>query len=372
MSRPDLHDVEYSPGLNFLRNGSGERESFSGYHNPSSYPTADRRPSNTAMSSPYSLYGSSGGARAGLGGGMNEWEQHESVMNKHSQTNPSGQAYLGFNQHHHPQRPAPLSTNSMYGNSYSGDHRENQMYRQQMTSPPATALSPTNATQSNAAQMARSTLWWGDLEAWMDEEYAKQVCKLMAWDPLSIKVPHPPPDPSSGQQANNPGYCFLTFHSPVQAQAVLNQISAGPTPITMPNSAKPFSMNWASSAPSATAAVPQTYSAPPAPPPPQQESTTPTSHTPQFTKEYSIFVGDLAPETSNSDLVAVFRNPVLGLRNDREPKFIRPFLSCKSAKIMLDPVTGVSRGYGFVRCAGINPFRRFYSNTTPDQVHGRV
>ncbi|KAJ7693732.1 hypothetical protein B0H14DRAFT_3905863 [Mycena olivaceomarginata] len=45
----------------------------------------------------------------------------------------------------------------------------------------------------------------------------------------------------------------------------------------------------------------------------------------------------------------VFRNPVLGLRNDRAPKFIRPFASCKSAKIMLDPVTGVSRGYGFVR-----------------------
>ncbi|KAJ7701257.1 hypothetical protein B0H14DRAFT_3173676 [Mycena olivaceomarginata] len=68
-----------------------------------------------------------------------------------------------------------------------------------------------------------------------------------------------------------------------------------------------------------------------------------------YLKEYSIFVGDLAPETSNSDLVAVFRNPVLGLRNDRASKFIRPFASCKSAKIMLDPVTGVSRGYGFVR-----------------------
>ena len=69
----------------------------------------------------------------------------------------------------------------------------------------------------------------------------------------------------------------------------------------------------------------------------------------QCPKEYSIFVADLAPETSNSDLVAVFRNPVLGLRNDREPKFIRPFLSCTSAKVVLDPVTGVSRGYGFVR-----------------------
>ncbi|KAJ7933618.1 hypothetical protein B0H13DRAFT_1592236 [Mycena leptocephala] len=68
-----------------------------------------------------------------------------------------------------------------------------------------------------------------------------------------------------------------------------------------------------------------------------------------YPKEYSIFVGDLAPETSNSDLVAVFRNAVLGLRNDRAPTFIRPFASCKSAKIMLDLVTGVSRRYGFVR-----------------------
>lgn len=40
---------------------------------------------------------------------------------------------------------------------------------------------------------------------------------------------------------------------------------------------------------------------------------------------------------------------MLGLRNDRA-KFIRPFASCKSAKLMLDPVTGVSHGYGFVRC----------------------
>ncbi|KIY46816.1 hypothetical protein FISHEDRAFT_46518, partial [Fistulina hepatica ATCC 64428] len=83
-------------------------------------------------------------------------------------------------------------------------------------------------------------------------------------------------------------------------------------------------MNWASAVPT---------------PPPAHQNFAATN--PQaFSKEYSIFVGDLAPETSNSDLVAVFRNP---------PKFIRPFLSCKSAKIMLDPVTGVSRGYGFVR-----------------------
>ncbi|KAJ7501263.1 hypothetical protein B0H11DRAFT_738372 [Mycena galericulata] len=70
---------------------------------------------------------------------------------------------------------------------------------------------------------------------------------------------------------------------------------------------------------------------------------------PAYPLEYSIFVADLAPETSNSDLVAVFRNPVLGLRSDRAPKFIRSFASCRSAKVMIDPVTRMSRGFGFVR-----------------------
>ena len=108
----------------------------------------------------------------------------------------------------------------------------------------------------------------------------------------------------------------------------------------MPNSTKPFVLNWASS--TSPTPIAQSFSA-------TTPTTNATNNQNQPQKEYSIFVGDLAPETSNSDLVAVFRNPVLGLRNDRAPKFIRPFYSCKSAKIMLDPVTGVSRGYGFVR-----------------------
>jgi hypothetical protein len=176
----------------------------------------------------------------------------------------------------------------------------------------------------------------------MDEEYAKQVCDLMQWEPVNIKVPHPAPDPTTGQQANNPGYCFLTFPSPSHAASVLAQISTAPkgsAPV-MPNSSKHFAMNWASSVANASP-ISSAF--------PAVGGTQAAVAAQQYPKEYSIFVGDLAPETSNSDLVAVFRNPVLGLRNDREPKFIRPFLSCKSAKIMLDPLTGVSRGYGFVR-----------------------
>lgn len=50
--------------------------------------------------------------------------------------------------------------------------------------------------------------------------------------------------------------------------------------------------------------------------------------------EHSIFVGDLGPEVNEFVLVSLFQNR---------------FPSCKSAKIMTDPITGVSRGYGFVR-----------------------
>lgn len=193
---------------------------------------------------------------------------------------------------------------------------------------------------TNSKSPSRSTLWWGELEPWMDEEYAKQVCGLMGWDSVTVKIPHTPADPVTGQQANNPGYCFLTFPTAQHAATVLSQIN-NPTSdaqVTMPNSTKPFVLNWASS-PSPSPAT-TSFNVPPG---------LPSAGVGQAHKEYSIFVGDLAPETSNSDLVAVFRNPVLGLRNDRAPKFIRPFYSCKSAKIMLDPVTGISRGYGFVR-----------------------
>lgn len=50
--------------------------------------------------------------------------------------------------------------------------------------------------------------------------------------------------------------------------------------------------------------------------------------------EFSIFVGDLGPEVNEYVLVSLFQSR---------------FPSCKSAKIMTDPISGMSRGYGFVR-----------------------
>ncbi|PCH40765.1 hypothetical protein WOLCODRAFT_162522 [Wolfiporia cocos MD-104 SS10] len=399
MSRPDAHPHEFdrvpfavrghadhlpdvSRDYRPLHPEPGRRDSFSArapaelvpqpYFPPPSFGVADRRSSVSA-----SPLGGPGYAppfvaprmyqQAAPVGASDSWATRPAAssvtpnMNKHTADAASLVAQVQppppfLSNHHHapPRAPSvaehyhPAFAPSTPTFSDTRDSREfyfssRHLHQQQSSSPtapnahhahPPALPSPTTVTASN-----RSTLWWGELEPWMDEEYVKQVCGLMGWDPVSVKVPRPAPDPVTGQQANNPGYCFLTFPSQTHAAQVLSQVNGNGTSAIMPNSSKPFALNWASSVPSAPLSTVL----------PGQALTLPNGQNPQYPKEYSIFVGDLAPEVSNSDLVAVFRNPVLGLRNDREPRFIRPFLSCKSAKIMLDPVTGVSRGYGFVR-----------------------
>ena len=98
----------------------------------------------------------------------------------------------------------------------------------------------------------------------------------------------------------------------------------------MPNSTRPFKLNWASGGGLADRRYGYHYK--------------PKVSLPKLTKkpnsrddrgpEYSIFVGDLGPEVNEFVLVSLFQSR---------------FPSCKSAKIMTDPISGMSRGYGFVR-----------------------
>jgi RNA recognition motif-containing protein len=81
--------------------------------------------------------------------------------------------------------------------------------------------------------------------------------------------------------------------------------------VLMPNSVKPFKLNWASGGGLID----------------RKEDRQP---------EYSIFVGDLSSEITEYDLLSIFQSR---------------YMSCKSAKIMTDPRTGMTRGYGFVRFA---------------------
>jgi len=348
--RPESQDFHFSPssGPSFRPTERDQLLGFNVQNALTSFPQPARRQSVNVPSPTYSAFGSGSPSRSsGLHQSLFSYNPITEIQSTNRNT-PS----LNFQLNQASRQSSPPSSKSrtstastpvcVGGNSTAGATTitTNTTTEREGSVP---CKSGQHAIPIVSPLANRSTLCWAELEPWMDEEYAKQVCGLMGWDPINIKVPHPASDPATGQPANNPGYCFLTFQNQAHAAAVLAQVNGTVTsnksaPSTMPNSNKPFVMNWASNfntSPLSTATYP---------------SAQPQLPVQQYQKEYSIFVGDLAPETSNSDLVAVFRNPVLGLRSDREPKFIRPFLSCKSAKIMLDPVTGVSRGYGFVRC----------------------
>ncbi|GAA5962147.1 hypothetical protein JCM21900_006983 [Sporobolomyces salmonicolor] len=165
--------------------------------------------------------------------------------------------------------------------------------------PTATQLPPFSPAHGTDADLRGATLHLGDLDVWMDEQYVRECCKRMGWDSVvSVKM-------SRGASPSS-GYCFLTFPSPAEAARVLNRFNAGP-PMLMPRSGRTFKLNWGTGVPGSV---------------------------PRWEGEWSVFVGDLAREVGEQELMALFA-PL--------------FPSTKSAKVMTDPSSGLSRGYGFVR-----------------------
>jgi RNA recognition motif-containing protein len=145
---------------------------------------------------------------------------------------------------------------------------------------------------------SKTTLWMGELEPWVDEAFIRSLWYGMG-ENVNVKMIR---DKFSG---SNAGYCFVDFPNP---QAAAKALSLNGSMI--PNSNRVFKLNWASGGGLADKS---------------RDDRGP---------EYSIFVGDLGPEVNEYVLVSLFQNK---------------FQSTKSAKIMTDPITSMSRGYGFVR-----------------------
>ena len=149
----------------------------------------------------------------------------------------------------------------------------------------------------------------GELEPWVDEQAVRNIWYTMG-EQVNVKMIR---DKFTGyfgtplqslMARNNAGYCFVDFMSP---QAAAKALTYNGTLI--PNTQRPFKLNWASGGGLQD----------------RRDDRGP---------EFSIFVGDLGPEVTEYMLVSLFQ--------------VR-YQSCKSAKIMADPMSGQSRGYGFVR-----------------------
>ncbi|KAI0507589.1 hypothetical protein KFK09_013715 [Dendrobium nobile] len=155
---------------------------------------------------------------------------------------------------------------------------------------PVSGLGPQSGEENKS-------IWVGDLHYWMDENYLHS-CFGHTGELVSIKVIR---NKLTGQSE---GYGFVEFCSRSVAEKVLKTFNGH----IMPNAEHPFRLNWASFSMG------------------DKRS--------DATSDHSIFVGDLAPDVTDSML---------------QETFASKYPSVKGAKVVIDANTGRSKGYGFVR-----------------------
>ncbi|XP_048325140.2 polyadenylate-binding protein RBP47B' [Ziziphus jujuba] len=141
------------------------------------------------------------------------------------------------------------------------------------------------------------TLWIGDLQYWVDETYLNS-CFAHTGEVISIKIIR---NKITGQPE---GYGFVEFVSHAAAERILQTYNG----TQMPGTEQTFRLNWASFGIG--------------------------ERRPDAGPEHSIFVGDLAPDVTDYLLQETFR---------------AQYPSVRGAKVVTDPNTGRSKGYGFVK-----------------------
>ncbi|CAL9217963.1 unnamed protein product [Arabidopsis halleri] len=158
-----------------------------------------------------------------------------------------------------------------------------------------------NNKYQNASNGENKTIWVGDLHHWMDETYLNSSFASADGEIqiVSVKVIR------NKHNGLSEGYGFVEFESHDVADKVLQELNG----TTMPNTEQPFRLNWAS-------------------------FSTGEKRLENNGPDLSIFVGDLAPDVSDTLLHEMF--------SEKYP-------SVKAAKVVIDANTGRSKGYGFVR-----------------------
>ncbi|KAJ8751217.1 hypothetical protein K2173_016398 [Erythroxylum novogranatense] len=166
------------------------------------------------------------------------------------------------------------------------------------------------------------TLWIGDLQYWMDETYLNS-CFVHTGEVVSIKIIR---NKITGQPE---GYGFVEFVSHASAERILQTYNG----TQMPGTEQTFRLNWASFG---------------------------IGERRPDGPEHSIFVGDLAPDVTDYLLQETFR---------------AHYPSVRGAKVVTDPNTGRSKGYGFVKFGDENERNRsmtemngVYCSTRPMRI----
>ncbi|KAG6487789.1 hypothetical protein ZIOFF_056396 [Zingiber officinale] len=181
----------------------------------------------------------------------------------------------------------------------------------------------TSAVPQPASADEIRTLWMGDLQYWMDENYL-YGCFAHTGEVVSVKVIR------NKQTGQSEGYGFIEFITHAAAERVLQTYNGQ----MMPNIEQTFRLNWA------TCGAGERRG--------------------DDGVDYTIFVGDLAADVTDYLLQETFKN--------RYP-------SVKGAKIVTDKLTGRSKGFGFVRfgdpneqSSALSDMNGVYCSTRPMRI----
>jgi RNA recognition motif-containing protein len=188
------------------------------------------------------------------------------------------------------------------------------------------------------------TLWIGDIESWMDENYiANLFCQVGAV--ANVKIIR---DKNSGAPM---GYGFVEFTSHEAAGRVLQLFNGSINPGTSKYiifNIRPFRLNWGYFGGSVTKTPGSATTVG------SNRSNSRRSH--QGDNNYQIYVGDLDLTVNKQQLIDHFR---------------RTYNTVVDAKIIVDQSTKMSKGYGFVQFSNYEESKKALTEMQGSLIKGK-
>ncbi|XP_047333435.1 polyadenylate-binding protein RBP45-like [Impatiens glandulifera] len=212
---------------------------------------------------------------------------------QYQQPQPWQQLQQPWMNHHHQQQQQWMNQQPPHPSFQY--HPQQAVYYHQQLPPQPPAAQPTNPDEVRS-------LWIGDLPTWLDEQFIIG-CFGITGEVVAAKVIR------NKQTGQSEGYGFIECVNHAAAERILQTYNGTP----IPNAGQNFRLNWAHSG----------------------SSEKRSDGTPDFT----VFVGDLSPDVTDDVLLETFS---------------AHYTSIKSAKVVMDRLTGRAKGYGFIRFADEN------------------
>lgn len=201
MSQLDLRDYEYTPELEAIRS----RIDSERYRRTSQ--TFDAVSSHDLIASSYGLQGTARSVAMPQLTGMNSYVTNSAASRnanrRASLIQPSQAQQFASNQFTSTRRASPpsLPSSASASAAFSSEaarggpapylsSSERELYLPRGTQTTGTTSEPYRfAAQQPVNPPSSPIVIWTDVEPWMDEYYARQVCSLMGWD-AAVSAPH--------------------------------------------------------------------------------------------------------------------------------------------------------------------------------------